>query len=162
MRVASNCNRSSVGVSINSTAPPSVSTAAPTRVRLSRGSVERQTAQPHPSCGTPKLVPVPRKVSFTLGAPPPGARSYRLDLHEVRRARYVEGNARRDDDAIALPREPVLADRLEGELDHVAVRVAVLDETGDHPPHEGELTIRALGVGQDEDGHTGAMRGDDA
>src|SRR5689334_5921323 len=158
IRVASSCRRSSVGVSINSTAPPSVSTAAPTRVRLSRGSVERQTAQPHPSCGTPKLVPVPRKVSFTLGAPPPGSRSYRLDLHQVRRPGHVEGNARRDDDAITLAREPALANRLEGELDHVGVRVAVLDETGDHSPHEGELTIGTFGVGEHEDRHTGAMR----
>src|SRR3954465_7103168 len=107
MRVASSCNRNSVGVSISSTAPPSVSTAAPTRVRLSRGSVERQTAQPHPSCGTPKLVPVPRKVSFTLGVPPPGAASYRLDLHQVRSAGHVERNAGGDDDAVAFPRESV-------------------------------------------------------
>ena len=71
-------------------------------MRLSRGSGERQTAQPQPSCGTPKLVPVPRKVSFTLGVPPPGAASYRLDLQQVRRARHVERNAGRDDDAIAL------------------------------------------------------------
>src|SRR6476646_6928096 len=120
MRVARSCNRSSVGVSINSTAPPSVSTAAPTRVRLSRGSVERQTAQPHPSCGTPKLVPVPRKVSFTLGAPPPGSASYRLDLHQVRGAGHVEGHARRDDDAIAFASEPALTHRIEGEPDHVA------------------------------------------
>src|SRR5690348_3855224 len=118
MRVASSWRRSSVGVSINSTAPPSVSTAAPTRVRLSRGSVERHTAQPQPSCGTPKLAPVPRKVSFTLGAPPPGSGSYRLDLHQVRRARHVERDARRHDDAVPFAREPALADRLEGELDH--------------------------------------------
>src|SRR5258708_6321653 len=129
MPVARSCSRSSVGVSINNTAPPSVSTAAPTRVRLSRGSVERQTAQPHPSCGTPKLVPVPRKVSFTLGVPPPGAASYRLDLHQVGGARHVEGDACGDDDAIPFTGEPARADRIEGELDHVGVRVAVLDET---------------------------------
>src|SRR4051812_1774126 len=146
MRVASNCNRSSVGVSINSTAPPSVSTAAPTRVRLSRGSVERQTAQPHPSCGTPKLVPVPRKVSFTLGVPPPGAASYRFDLHEVGRAGHVEGDARGDDDAVSLTREPARTDCLEGEPHHVRVGVAMLDETGDHAPHQRELTVRALAV----------------
>src|SRR3954468_3558865 len=113
MRVARSCNRNSVGVSISSTAPPSVSTAAPTRVLLSRGSVERQTAQPHPSCGTPKLVPVPRKVSFTLGAPPPGVASYRLDLHEVRGARHVERDAGGDDHAVPLTREAARADRVE-------------------------------------------------
>src|SRR3954447_27012553 len=124
MRVASSWSRSSVGVSISSTAPPLVSTAAPTRVRLSRGSVERQTAQPHPSCGTPKLVPVPRKVSFTLGVPPPGAASYRLDLHEVGGARHVEGDAGVDDDPVSFGGEPARADLLEGEPHHVGVGIA--------------------------------------
>src|SRR3982751_3381034 len=146
MRVASSCNRNSAGVSISSTAPPSVSTAAPTRVRLSRGSVERQTAQPHPSCGTPKLVPVPRKVSFTLGAPPPGAASYGLDLHEVRGAGHIERDAGGDDDAVPFTSEPTRPDRVEGELDHVGVRVAVLDETRDHTPDERQLAIGVLGV----------------
>src|SRR3982751_6601269 len=131
MRVASSCNRNSAGVSISSTAPPSVSTAAPTRVRLSRGSVERQTAQPHPSCGTPKLVPVPRKVSFTLGARPPGAASYRLELHEVRRSGHFESNAGRDDAAVPLACDPTGPDAIERELDHVGVHVAMLHETGD-------------------------------
>ena len=45
------------------------STSAPTRVRRSRGSDERQTAQPHPTCGTPNDVPVPRKVSLTPSPP---------------------------------------------------------------------------------------------
>src|SRR5215207_140801 len=106
MRESRSCSRSSGGVSIRMTAPPSVSTAAPTRDRLSRGSVEWQTAQPHPSCGTPKLVPVPRKVSFTPGVQPPRATSYRLDLHQIRGAGHVERDARRDDDAVPLAREP--------------------------------------------------------
>jgi hypothetical protein len=38
-------------------------TAAPERVRLSRGSADRQTAQSQPIWGTPKDVPVPRNVS---------------------------------------------------------------------------------------------------
>jgi hypothetical protein len=33
------------------------------RVRVSRGSVEVQTAQGHPMAGTPEEVPVPRKRS---------------------------------------------------------------------------------------------------
>lgn len=43
---------------------PRVSTMADVRSRLSRGSVERQTAHRHPMTGTPCEVPVPRKVSF--------------------------------------------------------------------------------------------------
>jgi hypothetical protein len=42
---------------------PADSRTAPERVRLSRGSVERQTAQSHPIWGTPNDVPVPRNVS---------------------------------------------------------------------------------------------------
>src|SRR5262245_29310234 len=57
--------RSSGGVSMRMRVPTSVSTTAPTLVRRSRGSGERHTAHPQPSCGTPKEVPVPRKVSFT-------------------------------------------------------------------------------------------------
>src|SRR3954469_15690679 len=56
--------RSSGGVSMRIRVPLSSSTTAPTRVLRSRGSGERHTAHPHPSWGTPKLVPVPRKVSF--------------------------------------------------------------------------------------------------
>ena len=56
------CSRSSGGVSIRMVAP-SASTSAPERVRWSRGSVERQTAQSQPIWGTPNDVPVPRKVS---------------------------------------------------------------------------------------------------
>ncbi len=59
------CKRSSGGVSISRRVPLSVSITAPSRVRLSRGSVERHTRTLHPICGTPKLVPVPRNVSFT-------------------------------------------------------------------------------------------------
>src|SRR5215218_4807671 len=162
MRAASSGSRSSGGVSMRITAPPSVSTTAPTRERLSRGSVERQTAQSHPSCGTPKLVPVPRKVSFTAGVPPPGATSYRLDLHEVRGAGDVERDSRRDDDAIAFTREPARADGVEREPHHVRVGVTVRNQAGHHAPHEGELTVGALLIGEDEDRHTGAVRCDDA
>ena len=56
-------------------------------------------------------------------------------------ARHVEGNAQ-----VTIlpghPRERASADGIERELDHIGVRVAVLDETGS-PPHQGELTIRA-------------------
>ncbi len=62
MSPAMSCSRSSGGVSMRIVDPPA-STRAPDRVRLSRGSVERQTAQPHPIWGTPNDVPVPRKVS---------------------------------------------------------------------------------------------------
>src|ERR671921_573233 len=109
MRVLSSCSRSSGGVSISMIAPPSVSTAAPTRLRLSRGSAEWQTAQLHPSCGTPKLVPVPRNVSFTAGVQP-GADSYRLDFEEIGRAGYIEGHAGRHHDPVPLAREAARAD----------------------------------------------------
>ena len=59
---ASSWRRSSGGVSIRRVVPPSWIT-APDRVRLSRGSVERQTGQSQPIWGTPNDVPVPRKVS---------------------------------------------------------------------------------------------------
>src|SRR5215207_10418342 len=157
MPAPSSCSRSSGGVSMRITAPPSVSTTAPTRERLSRGSVERQTAQSHPSCGTPKLVPVPRKVSFTAGVPPPGATSYRLDLHEVRGTGHVERDPRRHDDAIAFTREPARADGIERELHHVRIGVAVRYQAGHHAPHQGELTVGPLLVGEHEDRHTGAM-----
>src|SRR5215207_4192126 len=162
MPAPSSWSRSSGGVSMRITAPPSVSTTAPTRDRLSRGSVERQTAQSHPSCGTPKLVPVPRKVSFTARVPPPGATSYRLDLHEVRGTWHVERDPRRDDDAIAFAREPTRADGVERELHHVRVGVTVRNQAGDHAPHQRELPVGAFLVGEHEDRHTGAVRGDDA
>src|SRR5512138_510002 len=162
MRLPSSCSRSSGGVSMRITAPPSVSTAAPTRVRLSRGSSEWQTAQPHPSCGTPKLVPVPRKVSFTAGVPPPGTTSYRLDLEEIRRAGHVEWHAGRHDDAIPLTRQAERPDGVEGQLHHVRVRLAVRDETGDDTPDEGELPVGAFLVGEDQDRHARPMRRDDA
>ena len=60
---ASSCSRSSGGVSMSSARPPA-STTAPERVRRSRGSGERHTAQAHPIWGTPNEVPVPRNVSF--------------------------------------------------------------------------------------------------
>ena len=44
------------------------------RVRLSRGSVDEQTAQSHPIMGTPWEVPVPRKVIRT----PYGSRMMRF------------------------------------------------------------------------------------
>ena len=44
--------------------PACDSSTAPERVRLSRESEEWHTAHAHPICGTPKLVPVPRNVSF--------------------------------------------------------------------------------------------------
>ena len=50
---ASNWRRSSGGVS-TSTVPPSSSSNAPWRVRLSRASSEVQTSQSHPTTGTPK------------------------------------------------------------------------------------------------------------
>src|SRR5438045_2612161 len=65
MPEASRRRRSSGGVSTSKRVPPSLSTYAPTLVLLSRGSVERQTAQVQPTYGTPKLPPVPRKVSFS-------------------------------------------------------------------------------------------------
>src|SRR5438105_4350679 len=46
--------------------PPLLSRNAPTLVLLSLASLDRQTSQSHPTCGIPKLVPVPRKVSFRV------------------------------------------------------------------------------------------------
>src|SRR5437763_15177113 len=89
------CRRSSGGVSMRILVPLLLSTTAPTRLRVSRGSGERQTSQWQPSCGTPKLVPVPRKVSFTGGTGSAGRRarvSYRLHLQEIGGTRHVERN----------------------------------------------------------------------
>src|SRR3954447_15572519 len=114
--------RSSGGVSMRTRAPLSSSTTAPTLVRRSRGSGDRHTAQPQPSCGTPKLVPVPRKVSFTAGVPPPGAISYCFDLQEIRRAGHVERYAGRHDHTVTLSRQPTRPDGIERELHHVEIR----------------------------------------
>src|SRR4051812_9124293 len=100
--------------------PSFVSTMAPTRVRLSLGSREWQTAQPQPSCGTPKLVPVPKNVSFTSTGP--SLRSGRqlfvvalshrrrvctpasngLHFHEIRGTGHIERHAGRHDHAITF------------------------------------------------------------
>src|SRR5947208_9449369 len=131
------CSRSSGGVSMRMRFPASVSTSAPTRVRRSRGSVERHTAQPHPICGTPKLVPVPRNVSFIR------SRSDRLDLEEVSRTGHVEWNARGNDYAIAWTRETSLHNRLPRSLHHLVVGVAMRNENRNYAPHECELAICA-------------------
>src|SRR5688572_11216832 len=112
--------RSSGGVSIRMRVPPSLSTYAPTRVRLSRGSVERQTSHRQPICGTPKLVPVPRKVSFTR-ARPRRAASHALDLERVRRSRLVERDTGRDQDAVARVGELASPRFLEADLHHLVV-----------------------------------------
>ncbi|GAC1431721.1 MAG: hypothetical protein NVSMB65_05220 [Chloroflexota bacterium] len=63
MAAATNCKRTSGLVSTNSVVPL-LSTRTEGRVRLSRGSFERQTSQEHPIIGTPWLVPVPRSVTL--------------------------------------------------------------------------------------------------
>src|SRR5919109_3095539 len=103
---AMSCRRSSGGVSIRIVAPPSCTT-APLRVRLSLGSVERQTGQSQPIWGTPNDVPVPRKVSrIVLNC---------FGLQEVGSARHVEGNARGDHQPLAGPGESALDDPLPGD-----------------------------------------------
>src|SRR5918992_3414046 len=85
-------SRSSGGVSIRIVDPPSCTT-APLRVRLSLGSVERQTGQSQPIWGTPNDVPVPRKVSrIVLNC---------FDLQEVGSAGHVERNAGRHHQPLA-------------------------------------------------------------
>src|SRR6266542_2749007 len=69
-------------------APPSLSTNAPTRVLLSRWSEDRQTAQSHPTCGTPKLVPVPRKVSFSARVRLSSDRTYAEPTERNHRVRH--------------------------------------------------------------------------
>ncbi len=44
--------------------PPGRPRRAPQRVRLSRGSLLVQTAQPQPMHGTPTLVPVPSRMNW--------------------------------------------------------------------------------------------------
>src|SRR5918996_6569113 len=94
-------SRSSGGVSMRTVDPPSCTT-APVRLRLSLGSVERQTGQSQPIWGTPNDVPVPRKVSrIVLNC---------FDLQEVGSAGHVEGNTRRDHEPLAGPGESALED----------------------------------------------------
>ena len=57
--------RRSDEVSIRMVAPPGRPIRIEGRDRLSRGSVDRHTAQAQPIIGTPMDVPVPRKVTFT-------------------------------------------------------------------------------------------------
>src|ERR1051325_5987376 len=92
--------------------PLSVSTTAPTLVRRSLGSGDLHTAHPQPSWGTPKEVPVPRKVSFIgnwdLGAgnrelatsgsqfPVPSSRLDSLDFDHIGRTRHIERHTGRD------------------------------------------------------------------
>src|SRR5262245_13292965 len=104
MPAAMSWRRSSVGVSIKMRVPRSLSTTAPTRVRLSRGSADRHTSQLQPSCGTPKLVPVPRKISF-IAERRATSRLNRFDFQEVGGAGNVERNARRHHDAVAHLRQ---------------------------------------------------------
>src|SRR5260370_31376172 len=88
---ATSCRRSSGGVSIRMRRPPDSINAA-VRVRRSRGSVDVHVRQEHPTWGTPKDVPVPRKVSRT---------SHFLDLDQVGAARHLPRHAARHDDAVA-------------------------------------------------------------
>src|SRR5690242_12744576 len=104
---ATSCSRSSGGVSIRSRAAPT-STSAADRVRLSRGSDEVQVRQPHPICGTPNDVPVPRNTNRT---------SDFLDLDQVGAAGDLPRDARRHHDAVAaagvFPLEQQVAHHLE-------------------------------------------------
>src|SRR5687767_12823820 len=143
------CSRSSGGVSIRIRVPPFVSTTAPTLVRRSRGSGERQTAQWQPSCGTPKLVPVPRKVSFigeecrsrkaegrvrswlAFRLLPSAFRlleSNRLYLQSVRRPGHIERHPRRHHDLVPGLREIAPLDRLQRHLNHLVVAIRVRHE----------------------------------
>ena len=54
------------GVSTRNAVPSPATTYAPQRRRLSRGSGEVHTLHLHPICGTPTLVPVPRKRNFNF------------------------------------------------------------------------------------------------
>ena len=123
---------------------------------------DRQTAQPQPSCGTPKLVPVPRKVSFTPGASGTARR------HTVSTfIRFVVPGTSNGTPAVTTTRspcsrQPLRAHGVERQLHHVAVGVAVRHETGDDAPHERELAVGALLIGEHEDRHAGPVRRDDA
>src|SRR5918995_4503808 len=111
-------SRSSGGVSIRMVAPPACTT-APLRVRLSLGSVERQTGQSQPIWGTPNDVPVPRKVSrIVLNC---------FDLQEVGSARHVEGNARSDHQPLARLGQSTLENQLPGFGEHRLVVGVVTD-----------------------------------
>src|SRR5687768_14432415 len=130
------CIRSSGGVSMRRCASFSVSTRAPTLVRLSRGSGERQTGQPHPTCGTPKLVPVPRNVSLTGAGDRTPAGSHRFDLEEIRRAGRIERHTRCDDYAVSAAREIEAYDCILRAADHLLVCVSMWNELGNHSPYE--------------------------
>ena len=129
-----------------------VSTNAPTRMRLSRGSGERHTAQPHPIWGTPKLVPVPRKVSLTRFP------SHEFDFQEIGRPWYAKGVTRGEDDAVAWHGEPQIEHRLLPDFRHLGVRRGRFHDIWNDPPHERKPVIRPLIIGQRQDGHWGTMR----
>src|SRR5215207_10501002 len=144
---ARSCRRSSGGVSIRMAAPASCTT-APLLVRLSLGSVERQTGQSQPIWGTPNDVPVPRKVSrIVLNC---------FDLQEVGSAWHVERYARGDDQPLPGLRQSPLENPEPGLREHRLVVGVVPDQYRSHAPDQGELA-EGLGLRRTgEDRHRGA------
>src|SRR5436190_352560 len=165
MPAAMSCKRSSGGVSIRILVPLLLSTTAPTRDLVSRGSGDRQTSQWHPSCGTPKLVPVPRKVSFTGGAQfaQRGARaSYCFHLEQIGRSGHIERHSGSDDHPITCARQALATHGLEREPHHFVVGVTVRHKFWNYAPNQRELTEGSRDVRQNENGDAWPVRRDDA
>jgi hypothetical protein len=129
--------------------PSSVSMTTAQRVRWSRGSVDRQTTQSHPICGTPKLVPVPRNRRRM----PASVRGHGHDTnlstahaphmpHTVstfRRLvvpRYVERHTGGDQHAIALGDQSEIEGLAERHRHHVVIAACGRHEPRDHAPDE--------------------------
>src|SRR5690349_18539114 len=156
---------------------------APWRVRRSRGSVERQVAQPQPITGTPKEVPVPRKCSFISPRPIPRkaksekrkgslrrlslfashlSRSYHFDLERIRRAGGVHREAGGDDAALAALREPALDGDGTGAHHRLVEGIGDGSEDRDDAPDQRELVVGPPAVGEGEDRDRRPEGGDDA
>src|SRR3989440_9023928 len=141
MPAVTSCSRSSGGVSMGRRRPPA-SISAAVRVRRSRGSDDVQVRQPHPICGTPYDVPVPRNTSLT---------SHDLDLEQVGGPGVLPRQARGHHDAIARTRVPAIQDQVAHHREHRVVARHPVHQDRRHPPYQRELAVgRGLG-GHGED-----------
>src|SRR5207247_1206557 len=144
------CSRSSGGVSMSRRRPPD-SISAAVRVRRSRGSADVHVRQPHPICGTPYDVPVPRNTSLT---------SHDLDLEEVGGPGDLPWQARRHHDAVARAGVSPFQDQVAHDGEHGVVAGHTIDHHRRHAPHQRELAVgRGLG-GHRQDRHRSPERRD--
>src|SRR5437588_3571137 len=129
---ATSCRRSSGGVSMSRRRPPD-SISAALRVRRSRASADVQVRHPHPICGTPYDVPVPRNASLT---------SHDLDLEQVGGPGDLPRHARRHHDAIARLRIPPLEEQIAHHGEHGVVARHAVHQHGRHAPHQDRKSTR--------------------